>query len=151
MGNFALQISPCNFLILCLNPREVLIPFLLCFSSLSALSLPWRILSSFSTKQRSFPCLPPFAVLGRHGAEAAALGGARWRGAQAATGAGGSRRAAAARRSGAGASRAGGPRGGARRRQARAEASGAQAQASPRQAARRWARVARSAERLRHV
>jgi hypothetical protein len=58
MGKFALQTSPCNFLILRLSPWEVLIPFLVCFSSLSALSLPCHILSSFSTKQRSFSLFP---------------------------------------------------------------------------------------------
>jgi hypothetical protein len=43
MGNFTLQKDPCSFLKLCISPWEVLIPFLLCSLSLSALSSPWRL------------------------------------------------------------------------------------------------------------
>jgi hypothetical protein len=51
-----------------ISPWEVLIPFLLCSSSLSALSLPWRLLS-FLHGRRSLSFLPPSAALGRHGSK----------------------------------------------------------------------------------
>jgi hypothetical protein len=47
MENFTLQIGPCNFLILRFSPWEVPIPFLLCFSSPSALSVPCRLFLPF--------------------------------------------------------------------------------------------------------
>jgi hypothetical protein len=71
MENFALQASLCNFLKLRISPWEVIIPFLLCSSSFSALSLPWRLLS-FLHGRRSLSFLPPSAALGRHGIK-------RWR------------------------------------------------------------------------
>jgi hypothetical protein len=64
MGNFALQTSPCSFLKLRISPWDVLIPFLLYSSSLSALSLPWRLLSSFSTKRCSFSLSPSLCCSG---------------------------------------------------------------------------------------
>jgi hypothetical protein len=64
MENFALQASPCNFLKLLISPWEVLIPFLLCSSSFSALSLPWRLLS-FLHGRRS-QCSQPKLVHWQH-------------------------------------------------------------------------------------
>jgi hypothetical protein len=67
MGNFSLQTSPCNFLKLRISPWEVLIPFLLCSSSFSALSLPWRLLS-FLHGRRSLPSSLPLLLWAGTGA-----------------------------------------------------------------------------------
>jgi hypothetical protein len=62
MGNFILQKGPCSFLKLRISPWEVLIPFLPCSSSLSALSPYWCLLSfptggaPFSSSLPRFGC-----------------------------------------------------------------------------------------------
>jgi hypothetical protein len=84
MENFALQTNPCSFLKLRISPWEVLIPFLPCSSSLSALSLHWRLLSFFSTKRRSFSLSPSLCCSGparsrrRHAARALERRSKRW-------------------------------------------------------------------------
>jgi hypothetical protein len=59
MGNYALQKGPCNFLNLRINPWEVPFHFLLCSSSLSALSTPWRLSLSFLFDRRLFQGIFP--------------------------------------------------------------------------------------------